>query len=82
MKVKMCKIAVLSFFMLSVSSSAYSDDEKVEKKFKECVAVRMKEINVKHLAKEPEKYSTKIPPGWTVVSGSGGEGHPKVLLCR
>ncbi len=53
------------------------------KKFSECAAIRMKEISLDHLSKkDPSKYTTPVPEGWTVVSGSGGEGHPKLLICR
>lgn len=50
--------------------------------FKECAALRMKEINLKHLETDESKYFTQIPTGWTVVGGTGGEGHPKLLICR
>jgi hypothetical protein len=42
----------------------------------------MKEIALKHLEEDDPKHFTQVPAGWTVVSGSGGEGHLKLLLCR
>ena len=47
--------------------------------FTECAAIRMKEITLKQLG---DGKVTKVPEGWTVVSGSGGQGHPKLLICR
>ena len=79
------KIATLLVFTpLTFSSiaSAEKDSGKKYKDFTECAAIRMKEVNLEKLQKHPEKVTTKIPDGWTVVSGSGGEGHPKLLICR
>jgi hypothetical protein len=50
--------------------------------FTECAAIRMQEIALKHLETGKSDYFTKVPAGWTVVSGAGGEGHPKMLICR
>lgn len=71
---------------LLLSAPTFADGHKTEKahkRFTECAAIRMKEVNLGHIAKEDtSKYTTAIPEGWTVVGGSGGEGHPKLLLCR
>ena len=86
MNKKITSIAVISTLLLSISSvglSAGNAKQTVNKQnYSMCAAVRMKEINLNHLKKDPEKYSTLIPAGWTVVGGTGGEGHPKLLLCR
>lgn len=68
---------------LGLTTQAFADDHaKAAKQYKQCAAVRMKEINLDHLSKDPDKYTTKIPEGWTVVGSAGGEGHPKLLICR
>ncbi|MCP4388483.1 MAG: hypothetical protein GY802_09315 [Gammaproteobacteria bacterium] len=72
-------LVTLSFLMLpSLSQSAAAE----EKKYTECAAIRMKEVALKHLATGNDKYTMQIPEGWTVVGGTGGEGHPKLLVCR
>ncbi|MFL0804890.1 MAG: hypothetical protein K6L81_14330 [Agarilytica sp.] len=81
-------ITAISTALLSISPISLSEEDKDAKpaeekqKYTMCAAVRMKEINLDHLKKDPERYSTHIPEGWTVVSGTGGQGHPKLLLCR
>ncbi len=78
-------VLVVVAFVSSISAvKLYADtqESKAEKKYTRCAAVRMKEINLDHLEKDLEKYTTAIPEGWTVVSGTGGEGHPKVLICQ
>ena len=68
---------------LVVSTFAFADGhQKGAGDFKECAALRMQEIALKHLLKDDPKYFTQVPKGWTVVSGTGGEGHPKLLVCR
>lgn len=72
-------------FALPFSALADENDTNKEgkfKKFTECAAVRMREINIKHVAKGEAKHFTQVPEGWTVISGTGGEGHPKLLICR
>lgn len=74
---------VFAAFVLTLSFQAYADGhgEKAGKKqFTECAAVRMKEINIKKI--DAKDATTIVPEGWTVVSGTGGEGHPKLLICR
>lgn len=76
-------IGVISQNALSQDTApAKKEDSGSIKQYEMCVAVRMKEINIEHLQNNPEKFATKIPKGWSVISGAGGEGHPKVLLCR
>ncbi len=88
MNMKIATITSISTLILSLSSVAFSDEDKGAEKtegkqnYTMCAAIRMKEINLGHLQKNPEKYSTHIPEGWSVVSGSGGDGHPKLLICR
>ncbi|PCK03868.1 MAG: hypothetical protein COA42_19710 [Alteromonadaceae bacterium] len=88
MNKKITTIAVISTILLSISPVVLSEEDKDKnpsvnkQKYTMCAAIRMKEINLKHLKKDPEKYSTHIPEGWTVVSGLGGDGHPKILLCQ
>lgn len=75
--------AAIFLSMPSYADGHKTDEAKTHKAFTECVAVRMKEINIDHLEKfNPDKHATKVPAGWTVISGTGGEGHPKLLLCR
>lgn len=74
--------AVLISGAAAVSIPAQAGEGAKKKKYTQCAAIRMEEINLKHLAKDPNKYTTKVPEGWTVVSGTGGEGHPKLLICR
>ena len=50
--------------------------------FTECAAIRMKEISPKHIESDDPKHFTQVPVGWTVIGGTGGEGHPKLLICR
>lgn len=59
-----------------------SKADGAHKGYTECAAVRMKELNIKHVEKNKTENFTQIPKGWTVVSGTGGEGHPKILICR
>lgn len=79
---------VLAFSSLIFAERGYTDEHDMEstaktnKHFTQCAAIRMKEINLKHLKENPSKYTTQVPEGWTVVSGSGGQGHPKLLICR
>lgn len=81
-------VAILAFSFLLFSVHGYADDKlekitvKGKQEFTECAAIRMKEITLKHLQDNPEKHTTKVPIGWTVVSGNGGQGHPKLLICR
>ncbi len=88
MNKKITTITIISTLMLSISSVAFSEENKDAKQaegkqeYTMCAAIRMKEIALSHLKKNPEKYSTHVPEGWTVISGTGGEGHPKLLLCR
>lgn len=84
---KISIIACTGALSLFMSFAVFSEESKakekvVDKKYTMCAAVRMKEVNLDHLKKNAEKYSTAIPDGWTVVGGTGGEGHPKLLLCR
>ncbi len=72
-------LITLSFLMLPTLSQS---SENEAKNYKECAAIRMKEIALKHLATGNEKYTMQVPEGWTVVGGTGGEGHPKLLICR
>ena len=80
-------VAGLAFSALLFSFAGHAaeqgSEESVEAKtFAECAAIRMKEINLGHLAGNAEKNTTRVPEGWTVISGAGGEGHPKLLICR
>lgn len=74
--IALVSMAFLSLPILSQSATAQ------ESNYTECAAIRMKEIALKHLATENEKYVTQVPEGWIVVGGTGGEGHPKLLVCR
>lgn len=88
MNIKLIAIPTTCTLMLSLSSVVFSHENSTEEKsdgkpnYTMCAAIRMKEVNLGHIAKNPEKYSTPIPEGWTVVSGTGGDGHPKLLICR
>lgn len=80
---KLTSTIALSIGLTLFSAVVLADGHAKKQKFTECVAVRMKEINSKHLSKaDVSKYATKIPDGWTVISGTGGDGHPKLLMCR
>lgn len=76
----------LSLGFIGPGFSAQAEDSPRAQKsggggsFTECAAVRLKEINIKHLGSK--KKTTKLPAGWTVVGTAGGDGHPKVLVCR
>ncbi len=76
------KISAAVLFLGIVSFASMAAEKKSTGKFKECAAIRMKEIAIKHLEKNDSKFFTQVPKGWTVVSGSGGDGHPKLLICR
>lgn len=84
----MKKIIFITAFFITTVNSAFSQDavesetNKMTPNFVECVAVRMREITLRHLATNNPRYTTRIPAGWTVVSGTGGEGYPKIILCR
>lgn len=88
MTIKFVAIPTIGALILSLSSAVFSDESKqadkpeVKANYTMCAAIRMKEVNLGHIRKNPEKYSTPIPEGWTVVSGTGGDGHPKLLICR
>ena len=77
-------ITIIVLLFLGVIGTVFSaaPNKRGAGDFKECAAIRMTEINLKHLAKGDPKYFTQVPKGWVVVSGSGGEGHPKLLICR
>lgn len=82
-KYLVCAVSLLMLSPIAALADDHGKKEKSEpKKFTECAAVRMKEINTKHLAENNSEHFTQIPEGWTVISSAGGEGHPKVLLCR
>lgn len=54
-----------------------------DKKTQECVAVELWTISGKSVNKGKINDSTvKIPEGWKVVGGSGGGGHPTIVICR
>ena len=76
MKMKTILIILLSTGFAGTGYSAETDQ------FKECAAIRMKEIKLKHLESGDPEHFTQVPKGWTVISGGGGEGHPKLLICR
>lgn len=88
MNIKIIAIPAISTLMLSLSCVVFAHEhEKSEKSdgkqnYTMCAAIRMKEVNLGHIRKNPDKYSTHIPEGWSVVSGTGGDGHPKLLICR
>lgn len=74
-------IAILLAF---TGTSAMAEGGASKKKeFKECVAVELYTISPKfaNKGKQPQD-TTKIPDGWTLVGGSGGGGHPTMLICR
>ena len=84
----MKKIILLTAFAaitIASSHSAIADSHQsgnTHKQYKECAAIRMKEIALKHLKGDNPNHYTQVPASWTVVSGTGGEGHPKLLICR
>lgn len=72
--------ALVAIFAINLNAQGAAN--KAEKKYTRCAAIRMKEISLDHLAKNADKYVTEVPAGWTVISGTGGDGHPKLLLCQ
>lgn len=75
------KLTTILIFLLSAGFAGTGFSAETGE-YKECAAVRMKEIKLKHLEAGDSKYLTQVPAGWTVISGGGGEGHPKLLICR
>ncbi len=77
---------VVSAFLVSPSIAQNNSGETAEKpisEFSECVAVELYTISPKAANKGAEiKGTTKIPEGWTLVGGSGGGGHPTMVICR
>lgn len=76
-------IAALLLILSSTPGLAAEKDTNKNKGFKECVAVELYTVSPKFVnkGKQPED-TTKIPNGWTLVGGSGGGGHPTMILCR
>lgn len=75
-------IAAILVSPLVALADTHGKTDGAHKAYTECAAVRMKELNIKHVEKNKSEDFTQVPEGWTVVGGTGGEGHPKLLICR
>jgi len=48
----------------------------------QCAAIELMVSNVGRLSRNPEKFATPIPKGWSVVGTADGDKSPKVIVCR
>lgn len=81
------KRLILVICMLSptiVTAGAHGNAAKkgADRGYIYCAAINLTEANSGRLARTPEKYSTPVPKGWTVVGTAGGDGRAKIIVCR
>ena len=80
-------IACAAFLTLAMTQGAYAEEssggDEAKNKPTECVAVELWTVSGKSINRGDEpKHTVKIPEGWTLVGGSGGGGHPTIVICR
>jgi hypothetical protein len=70
------------FVVLPLIAQEYVSNSSASK-LSECTAIELYTHSPKHANKDIElEKTTKIPAGWSLIGGSGGGGHPTMIVCR
>lgn len=81
-KVLLGALLMVPFVVIPLLAQEYVGNP-ASPQYSECTAIELYTHSPKHANKDIEiEKTTKIPAGWTLIGGSGGGGHPTMIVCR